>query len=334
MFQYITRLYLRAPILLRLFMIVITLLLGFGFILYRLEPDTFPHYFDAVWWAVITAATIGYGDYAPVSTVGRAVSIIFIIFGIGFVTFFFTNFAASSIIEQKSWKKGTLPSHFKQHYIVVGWNERSRQFIQQIKRLYPGRSILLIDNSLTESPFFNEKGVQFIKGNPTFELTFQKANLREARALIITSEKEVAEQSADAHTILTLLAAKHFHESIYTAVEILTSEQISNAKHAGADEVIASNFISSLLMTESLEQQGISETMALLLDAETSPRLQSIRCPDNWIGKSIAEASTLAKQNSDLILGVSNNGKTILNPPPETSLHESDSLFILTSKEI
>ncbi|SFE95059.1 potassium channel family protein [Alteribacillus iranensis] len=332
MLQYVTRIYFKAPVLLRLFFIVVLIILTFGFILYRLEPHTFPDYFDAVWWAVITAATIGYGDYVPSTLPGRAATILLVIFGIGFVTYFFTNLAASSIAERKSWRKGTLPSHFKNHYIVVGWNERSKQFVQQMKRIYPERPILLIDYSLNESPFFNEKGTQFIKGNPTFEETLLKAGLKDARALVITAEKETPEQSADAQTILTLLAAKHSSANIYTAAEILTPEQISNAKHAGADEIIASNFISSLLMTESLEKQGIAETMITLLDAERSPYLLSVTCPDDWVGKTFEDISRIARQEEDLILGLSGNGKTLLNPPRETRVQEDYSLFILTSQ--
>ena len=38
---------------------------------------------DAIWWAVVTLATVGYGDYYPVTAVGRIIAIFMIISGIG-----------------------------------------------------------------------------------------------------------------------------------------------------------------------------------------------------------------------------------------------------------
>ena len=38
---------------------------------------------DALWWSVITITTVGYGDYTPISTLGRTVGIIVMFSGIG-----------------------------------------------------------------------------------------------------------------------------------------------------------------------------------------------------------------------------------------------------------
>ncbi|KAA1376364.1 potassium channel family protein [Aeromicrobium fastidiosum] len=40
---------------------------------------------DAVWWACATVTTIGYGDFYPVSTEGRAVAVVLMVVGIGVV---------------------------------------------------------------------------------------------------------------------------------------------------------------------------------------------------------------------------------------------------------
>ena len=51
-------------------------------IIFQVEPQTFPNYFDAVYWATITLTSIGYGDFTPVTYVGKAVAIISSFMGI------------------------------------------------------------------------------------------------------------------------------------------------------------------------------------------------------------------------------------------------------------
>ena len=54
-------------------------------VMFNTEPQTFSTYFDAVYWAVVTLATIGYGDFHPVTEVGRFISMLSALFGVGIV---------------------------------------------------------------------------------------------------------------------------------------------------------------------------------------------------------------------------------------------------------
>ncbi len=49
------------------------------------QPDKFGSIPDAMWWAVVTLTTVGYGDVSPVTSVGRVFGSIIIILGIGTV---------------------------------------------------------------------------------------------------------------------------------------------------------------------------------------------------------------------------------------------------------
>lgn len=52
----------------------------------RQVPDSqFQSFGDALWWAIVTAATVGYGDIVPKTTGGRIVASLLMIMGIGLI---------------------------------------------------------------------------------------------------------------------------------------------------------------------------------------------------------------------------------------------------------
>ncbi|WP_078596101.1 potassium channel family protein [Evansella clarkii] len=46
------------------------------------EPEI-ETYMDAVWWAIVTSTTVGYGDLSPETIIGRMIAVVLMIFGIG-----------------------------------------------------------------------------------------------------------------------------------------------------------------------------------------------------------------------------------------------------------
>jgi voltage-gated potassium channel len=45
-------------------------------------PPDFPSYGDAVWWAMVTVTTVGYGDAVPVTTEGRVAAVMLMLVGV------------------------------------------------------------------------------------------------------------------------------------------------------------------------------------------------------------------------------------------------------------
>lgn len=58
-------------------------------------------YEDAVWWAVVTATTVGYGDIAPVTGPGRMIAFVLMVFGIGLLGMVTGSVATFFIGEEK-----------------------------------------------------------------------------------------------------------------------------------------------------------------------------------------------------------------------------------------
>ena len=68
---------------------VCLLALGYIFIcalvIFNVEPETFPTFFDVVYWATVSLTTVGYGDIYPVSAAGRVISMLSSVFGIAII---------------------------------------------------------------------------------------------------------------------------------------------------------------------------------------------------------------------------------------------------------
>ena len=64
-------------------------IIGFAFLIYEVEheaqPENYRNIFDAVWWAVISLTSVGYGDVYPVTAAGRMLTLAMVLTGMGIV---------------------------------------------------------------------------------------------------------------------------------------------------------------------------------------------------------------------------------------------------------
>ena len=78
-------------------------------VIINVEPESFDHFFDAVYWATVSLTTMGYGDIYPVTTLGQLVTILSSFFGIaiialpsGIITVGYMNEVKKDIQEEKA----------------------------------------------------------------------------------------------------------------------------------------------------------------------------------------------------------------------------------------
>lgn len=77
-----------------------------------IEPEIH-NYPDALWWAIVTATTVGYGDIIPVTPIGRILASIMMLVGIGFI-----GMITSTIMSYASGKKKRFSSTDKIAHIT------------------------------------------------------------------------------------------------------------------------------------------------------------------------------------------------------------------------
>jgi voltage-gated potassium channel len=97
----------RAARAIGLFTFVVTL--AGGMLAWLVDRDEFPSFGTAIWWAVQTVTTVGYGDVVPQNFAGRVIASIVMIAGIGFVTII-TAAIAAAFIEGARLRRGADPT--------------------------------------------------------------------------------------------------------------------------------------------------------------------------------------------------------------------------------
>jgi voltage-gated potassium channel len=321
--------FIRLPLLLRTFLIALSSITMFGILIHFLEPKNFPTIFDGIWWAIITTSTVGYGDYVPHTIIGKISGILLIITSAGFLSSFFVALATTAATKQNDLFEGKANFKGTDHFIIIGWNERSREIIHSLLNTKNKVSIALVDETLSNHPL-PHKSVHFIQGRPNLDEVLLKANISNAKKVIITADQNKDEHQADMNTILTLLAVKGLNPQIESIVEILTHEQIANANRAGADEIIQTNILTSFVMLQSITSQDMVTSFLDLLYQLTEKKL-IYQDPDTQeIEKDYTTVAIRFLNEGRILLGVKRGGATILNPPRPFLIEKNDQLIIIS----
>lgn len=87
-----------------IFVVAVTTVLLGALGIYAVETGLNPSirgFGDALWWAVVTATTVGYGDVSPVTLEGRLIAILLMVTGIGVIGVFTATVASFFFEEQQ-----------------------------------------------------------------------------------------------------------------------------------------------------------------------------------------------------------------------------------------
>lgn len=91
----------RGRILLYLILCIAGLAVGWAALIRLVDPHDFPTIGLALWWAVMTVTTVGYGDIVPTTTGGRVVASGLMIVGFASLSLL-TGFVASLLVHRRA----------------------------------------------------------------------------------------------------------------------------------------------------------------------------------------------------------------------------------------
>ena len=91
----------RGRVLVYLMLCIVGFSIGFAVLIRLVDPHDYPNIGLALWWAVMTVTTVGYGDIVPTTVAGRIVASGLMIVGFASLSLL-TGFVASLLVHRRA----------------------------------------------------------------------------------------------------------------------------------------------------------------------------------------------------------------------------------------
>lgn len=236
--------------------LLLLVLSTFGFYHFELRNSESPDIFSALWWAVVTMTTVGYGDLYPVTPAGRLMGVLVMISGIGLVSTLTGNLA-SLLVERKAKKrKGLLEVKLTDHVIFIGWNGFGTDLVRTLtgSGVLGGRSLVVVcslpEEQRDEIAYTLDMGdsLHFVRGSVTQKNVVAKARPQEARVVYILSEAASEPQAADQKAIYAALAVRALAPKVALYGEVAVPENREHFLRAGVNDILVRGEISTRVL--------------------------------------------------------------------------------------
>ena len=183
-----------------LLLVVLTASLGYLFE-HEAQPDKFDNIPNAIYWAVITLASVGYGDISPITPAGRSMTIVLALIGIGIFAIpaaLLSSAFSDELVKERNALKVQI------HDILADGkiDPEEMEFIRrESKRLHLNVGeinalLQQVQKELHEHANFSAMPIHTIAGNPEHAVEHYKSLLSTIRQLTLLTDPVMFEKVA------------------------------------------------------------------------------------------------------------------------------------------
>lgn len=198
-------------------------------------------WFDSLYFTVSTISTVGFGDITPLSTVGKIIVILLIIFGIA-IFFLIIESLMQIAVKKRVAEVLKLEEEeikLENHVIVCGYGLYGQVVAKELKTL--GETVVVVDTAEGKVKEAEEDEFDTIKGSAMEESILIKAEIEKAKALVITQE--------DAGTVAFIaITAQQINPEIRLIARASRLEYLEQFLKVGIDRVISPEAVGGRMM--------------------------------------------------------------------------------------
>ena len=211
---------------------------------------------DALYFTVVTASTVGYGDVTATSPLGRAFAISVVVVGIaGFglaVAALLVPAMENQIVHALGRMTRTELELLRDHLIVLGYSDLTEPILTELE----GRvEVVVITEDEAVASRLADRGYDVFVADPTDESILERAQIADAAAVVAATDD-------DADDALAVLTVRQLDPDVRIVAAATEHENVEKFRRAGADIVISPATIVGHLLVEAALSGVDAEEMA------------------------------------------------------------------------
>ncbi|MGB9612357.1 MAG: potassium channel family protein, partial [Bryobacteraceae bacterium] len=244
---------------------------------------------DAIYMAVMTMTTVGYGEIHPLGRAGRlfntfyiAISVSMMLMVIGIMTQTIFEAELRNVFGRRRMRK--MLESLRGHYIVCGFGRVGRGAAAELRKT--GATVVVVDRDERRVERAQRAGCLALPGDATSDESLQEAGIARAAGL-------VAALSTDADNLFVVMSARTLNPSLRIAARAAEEETERKMLRAGADTVLAPYKTAGAQLALSLIKPHVRQFLDFALATpDWTVRIEQVEvaAASDLVGKSLAEA--------------------------------------------
>lgn len=298
--------------------------------------------YDAMYWAIVTMGTVGYGDIVPVTHEGMAVSMVLIILGIAtlaFLTSILVSSFQSKLIELKSDRTIADIEKMGEYILICGYGRVGEVVAKMLSD--DGYKIVVIDTDASKIELAQQRGIKAIMGDAS------KSKLLGELGIEKRVSKVICVTNSDEMNVFITLTARSLSDDVEIISRVVKKSNKKKYLLAGASFAFSVDETIGLMGHEYINQPISYAALDEMLTENIGVLCESVTIHDHSIFAHKPITALGLHEKRILLFGISREGgepiegllsyviekqRFYFNPPLQFKINAGDHLIVMGRK--